>query len=130
MAPGTRPSSCFHSSWVRIIGFTHSIVGTQIKAMSKINTLTPSMCVVLYQDGDLAQIDNITGNVNWYRTHQIIYNKHNPGRTGTEQLADLTDTFKKINRISKTFALSNVDENDNFFKKISTQHLYTSNKRI
>ena len=60
---------------------------------------------VSWCDGDLAQIDNIVSDesLSLYRENMVCANKKNAARSGTEQAADLTKTFKIMQALQKQY---------------------------
>ena len=63
--------------------------------------LPEDMKAVSWCDGDLAQIENIVSqeSLDLYKENMVCANKQNPARSGTEQAADLTNTFKLMNKL-------------------------------
>ena len=65
---------------------------------------------VSWCDGDLAQIDNIINeeSLTLYCENMICACKQNAARSGTEQAADLTKTFKVMQSLQHTVTVSDV----------------------
>ena len=68
------------------------------------------MKAVSWCDGDLAQIENIVSpdSLPIYKENMISAAKQNAARSGTEQFADLTKTFKQMQTLQKVISVSNV----------------------
>ena len=65
---------------------------------------------VSWCDGDLPQIENIVSDdsLQIYEDNLITENKKNSARSGTEQAADLTRTFKMMHKLQRTHTVSNL----------------------
>ena len=68
------------------------------------------MKAVSWCDGDLAQIENIVSpdSLPIYKENMISAAKQNAARSGTEQFADLTKTFKQMQTLQRVISVSNV----------------------
>ena len=68
------------------------------------------MKAVSWCDGDLAQIENIINpeSLQVYTENMICAAKQNAARSGTEQFADLTKTFKQMQYLQRTYSVSDV----------------------
>ena len=85
------------------------------------------LTAVCWCDGDLSQIQTIVQEqcLEIYRQHKIIANKQNPGRTGTEQPADLTKTFRLQKLLEHNFTLIDVPAERHPMKKSVSKALAT-----
>ena len=66
-----------------------------------------------------------------YEENEIIANKQNPQRSGTEQAADLAKVFKLIKMLQQTYTVSNLPANRSPMKQIVAKvfaDLYATNK--
>ena len=61
-------------------------------------------------DGDLAQIENVVSDesLQIYSMNMICANKQNAARSGVEQAADLTKTFKIMHKLQSEITVSHV----------------------
>ena len=68
------------------------------------------MKAVSWCDGDLAQIENTVSpdSLPIYKENTMCVAKQNAARSGTEQFADLTKTFKQMQTLQKVISVSNV----------------------
>ena len=75
---------------------------------------------VSWCDGDLAQIENIvsTDSLNKYKENMICANKQNAARSGVEQAADLTRTFKIMKRLQETVSCIDIPMINHPLKRI------------
>ncbi len=69
------------------------------------------LTAVSWCDGDLAQISNITSteSINLFKEKKIVANKQNTARSGTEQAADLTKSFKIMHGLQSMRTLTKSD---------------------
>ena len=89
---------------------------------------------VSWCDSDLSQVANIVDpdSIILYEKYKICSNKQNAARSGTEQAADLTKTFKIMQKQCKEVTLNNVPSERHPMKKsIKTEfHLLFSKNRL
>ena len=80
---------------------------------------------VSWCDGDLAQIDNIVSNksLQIYSTNTICANKQSAVRSGVEQPADLTKTFKIMHKLQSEVTVSHVLIKNHPLKRMIHQQL-------
>ena len=78
---------------------------------------------ICWSDGDLSQIETIVDpqSLEIYMNNLITACKQNPGRTGTEQPADLTLVFRIMKQLQLTFRLSDVPSERHPMKNIITK---------
>ena len=81
------------------------------------------MKAVSWCDGDLAQIDNIISeeSLQMYKENCVCANKQNAARSGTEQAADLTKTFKVMQNLQSTVSVSDIPIDRHPMKKLIHQ---------
>ena len=65
---------------------------------------------VSWSDGDAKQVETIVSenSIDIYKENMIVANKQNAARSGTEQAADLTKTFKIMNLLQNKVTVSNI----------------------
>jgi hypothetical protein len=83
------------------------------------NTPIPDeLSAVSWCDGDLAQVATIVEEnaLPIYVNEKICVNKQNAARSGTEQAADLTTTFKMLHKLQKKVSLQDVPGEDHPLK--------------
>jgi hypothetical protein len=83
------------------------------------NTPIPDeLSSVSWCDGDLAQIATIVeeDTMSIYSTEKICVNKQNAARSGTEQAADLTTTFKMLHKLQRKVSLADIYSDDHGLK--------------
>ena len=78
---------------------------------------------ICWSDGDLSQIETIVDpeSLEIYMNNLIMACKQNPGRTGTEQPADLALVFCLMKQLQYTFSLSDVPSEKHPMKNIITK---------
>ena len=90
---------------------------------------------VSWSDGDAKQVETIVSesSIDIYKENMIVANKQNAARSGTEQAADLTKTFKIMNLLQNKVTVSNISCDRHPMKRIinsAMKNLSSSNKLV
>ena len=81
-------------------------------------TIPKELSAVSWCDGDLSQIASVIEDLPLFQENKITANKQNNARSGVEQPADLTKTFKILKRIQQEYTVSNIPIKSHPLKRI------------